>query len=249
MQLTSYSSNPYTWDDSAADVTSGVVSMDIEGLSVSGLSKPISIKMPLNTKKSIPNPINGTSHYFMKPGVTNVHVISIERLGTSFFVTITPENSSVSFELLLKFGKRPKIDDHNNRFYLPDLSSCSSSGFEEQKVIFSNCSLDPYTIFFGEDIIDKTGLYYLGVLRHENKTERHKRSRRSCFGQRRQKRACVEDKDPPPTLATFVNKTLIPQYDPQTDVNYTINIDKQKCLYWSITMQMWTSEGCKVSRR
>lgn len=237
-----FTTNPYTWDESATKVTSGVVSFDIQGVNVSGLSNPISITIPSNAKSSI-LPTNASSSFFMKPGNLHVHVISVENPKTSIFLNVTPENGSVSFDLLLKFGKRPEVDDYDRKFHLPDLSTCSLNGTTR----FSNCIHDPYTLFLGENIINQTGLYYAGVFLSHNSTVLLKRSRRSCFGQRRQKRACVEDKDPPPTPATVVNKTLIPQYDPRTDVNYTVNIKKQTCLYWSNIKQIWTSEGCEVS--
>ena len=243
--MTAFGSNPYTWDDSASDVTSGVVSFDLHGVPVSGLSHPISIAMPLAAKPPAPTPTNGTNQPFMKPGTMHVHIMSIEKPGTSAFVTIRPQNFSVSLSLFVQFGARPKPDKYDKIFHLPDLSTCHS---KELKANLTNCSSDPFTVFLGDDVINKPGLYYIGVLRSVNKTVGLKRSRRSCFEHRRQKRACVEDKDPPPTVAAFVNKTVVPQYDPRTDVNYTVNIDKQNCLYWSKTKQMWTSEGCKVRK-
>ena len=241
--MKSFLSNPYSWDDSAADVTSGAVSFDIQGVVVSGLSNPISITMPLTVKPSIPILTNETSHYFLKPSTVHVHIISIEKSGTSVFVTIRPQDLSVSISLFVQFGKRPEADKYDKIFHLPDLSTCHS---KEVMANLTNCSSDPFTVFLGDDVLNKTGLYYLRVLRSVNKTVGLKRSRRSCFDHRRQKRACVEDKDPPPTVATVVNKTVVPKYDPRTDVNYTINIDKQNYLYWSRPKQMWTSEGCKV---
>lgn len=243
--MKTFTFNPYTWDESANEVTSGVVDFDIRGVNVSGLSTPVSITVPSGNKPNIPTDVNYT-HYFMKPETVNVHVVSIEKLPTSLFLTVAPDNNSVSFELLVGFGKRPKADQYDRRFHLPDISTCSLSGSSELRTNLSNCTSNPFTVFLGEGIINSTGLYYFGVLISQKEAKEERRSRRSCFGKRRQKRACVEDKDPPPTPATAVNKSIIPQYDPRTDVNYTVKIAKQNCLYWSDSKQKWTSDGCKV---
>lgn len=36
-------------------------------------------------------------------------------------------------------------------------------------------------------------------------------------------------------------------YDPETSVNFTVEVDSTGCLYWSETEEEWMSEGCKVS--
>ena len=87
----------------------------------------------------------------------------------------------------------------------------------------------------------KPGFLYVGLL-FQNKTE-HSRKRRSCFGHGRERRSCVGVKDPPPKGVTT---TVVPQYDPNTDVNYTLAITQSSCLYWSEDKEKWTSEGCRV---
>ena len=50
-------------------------------------------------------------------------------------------------------------------------------------------------------------------------------------------------KDPPPKGSL---STVIPKYDPNTDVNYTLTITQSSCLYWSENIEKWTTEGCRV---
>ena len=43
-----------------------------------------------------------------------------------------------------------------------------------------------------------------------------------------------------------VHQTVVPQYDPRSDVNYTFTVTQSSCLYWSEDEEKWTSDGCKV---
>lgn len=56
---------------------------------------------------------------------------------------------------------------------------------------------------------------------------------------------CVEFKDPP-TTPPPTPRVIIPEYDPSTDVNYTLSISMAACLYWSEAKEKWTSYGCRV---
>lgn len=57
----------------------------------------------------------------------------------------------------------------------------------------------------------------------------------------------VKFKDPP-TAKPVANVTVKKApYDPETSVNFTVEVDSTGCLYWSETEEEWMSEGCKVS--
>ena len=71
------------------------------------------------------------------------------------------------------------------------------------------------------------------------------RKKRSCFGNGRERRSCVEVKELP--LASAVSTGTFPAYDSNTDVNYSVAINQAKCLYWSSAAGKWLSDGCKVS--
>lgn len=89
------------------------------------------------------------------------------------------------------------------------------------------------------------GLYYVGILyieRHQHELN-HTRTKRSCFGRRRQKRDCVEPK--PPTVKEAVpNRTLI--YNPAIDKDYSVKVRKYSCYYFALTQGEWSKDGCKV---
>ena len=91
----------------------------------------------------------------------------------------------------------------------------------------------------------KRGLLYVGIIfLGATNTSEHSREKRSCLGHGRQRRSCVGFKDPPPKGFT---ETVTPQYNPSTDVNYTMTITQSSCLYWSEDRNKWISDGCKVT--
>ena len=178
------------------------------------------------------------------------HTILATKQNVSFFVKIQPDNYSANFEVFVKFAERPTKQDYNASFQLPNTSPCIPQiALYESEASKRHCIFDPYTVFLGQDIIKENGTYYIGVLyskNHSSQAQPKGRSRRSCFGHGRQKRACVEEKDPPPKPKTSTSELAIPQYNPGTDLNYSMHVEEQQCLYWSETKQTWTSDGCKV---
>lgn len=79
------------------------------------------------------------------------------------------------------------------------------------------CHDSAYKINLSNDI-NTSGTYFIGVLYDEETGNRKRRRKRS----------------------------VLPSYDPTTDVNYTMNILQEKCLSWNRTDEMWTSPGCQA---
>ena len=99
-----------------------------------------------------------------------------------------------------------------------------------------------------ETLAKRPGKYFLGVQGY-NRSERnsHEREKRSCFGNRRQKRSCAEVKDPPPTPAQSENITVVPVYNSKSDHNYTVRVALGNCVFWSEEREKWITDGCRVS--
>ena len=74
-----------------------------------------------------------------------------------------------------------------------------------------------------------------------------RRQKRSCFGNGRQKRSCVQVKDPPPTPSQGKNVSVLPMYDPAISRNYTMKVALGSCVFWSEEQEKWTAKGCQVS--
>lgn len=121
---------------------------------------------------------------------------------------------------------------------IPD-ESCSLSSQNSH----GNCGEEAYDIVLFHELLSNPGTYYIGILYEKDDEAPQTRKKRSCFGQGRQKRSCVEFKDPPRPE----NITVKPVYDPRTDLNYTMSVLEEGCLFWDSREERWLSRGCRVS--
>lgn len=142
------------------------------------------------------------------------------------------------FSVFVRFGQRPTITEYDATKKIPD-EPCSLT-FQNSH---GNCSGEAYDFTLLHEVISRPGPYFIGILYEENNEGPKKRRKRSCFGQGRQKRSCVEFKDPPKPE----NKTVKPVFDPRTDRNYTMSIQEEACLFWDSSEERWLSRGCRVS--
>lgn len=233
--------NPYTWDKSAKNVKSSVLSVDLKSsgkkIAVEGLQEEIElvIKNPDN------QPPPSTLKSFSKPsidGSMRYHTTNVTGKDKAMHVTINPEDGKL-LEVYVGRTTRPTIQNYSYMAIVPDLSKCPNN---------TVCPAS-FLVAVPANLTKEEGLYYVGIKQPEVRQEPVKsRTRRSCSESGRNKRSvvCVEFKDPPTTPAP-TPQTLIPSYDPTTDVNYTISIAVKSCLYWSEMTQNWTNYGCRVS--
>ncbi|KAK3732032.1 hypothetical protein QZH41_019129 [Actinostola sp. cb2023] len=108
---------------------------------------------------------------------------------------------------------RPTVDNYDYKTKVPDVSRCQAGQSS------NSCSRDPYVNIPGS-VFSNKGTYVIGLLYQESETTepQARRVRRSCGGTGRQKRSCVEIRDPP-TTPPPKNVTMIPVYDPARDLN------------------------------
>lgn len=249
LQMLSMPFNPFTWDRTSGRVHSDVLTLNLKDdqrktIKVSQLSSNISITIPLNDASSgVENP-----HFFIHNDTSRFHVIKVEYEDTLIQLKIAAEDSSVNLTFLMRFGKRPTIQEHDLNGTVSSNKKCIWRKIEEKvewKRVCSTNGLTPIQV-----IATKPGKYYVEVKSHTNfvKPQRdpQKRQKRSCFGHGRQKRSCVEVKDPP-TPPRGKNVSVVPEYNPNTDHNYTMRVALGSCVYWSDERQVWTTKGCQVS--
>ena len=232
--------NPFTWDNSSKKIKSSVTSLNLQSsngkkINVSNLDSDIEIVIPISSPPT--NNSNGTEHYFLKPNKMSFHGYYAELADVPVSIKIGAQEKGTVIELFVKFGKRPTIEDFDHNFTIT--STCRNQTSETQNR--TSCILDEnsLTVVPSLPIRLYIGLLFLGA----KDVNAHSRRRRSWFGHRRERRSCVGVKDPPPKGVT---KTVIPQYDSSTDVNYTFSITQSSCLYWSEDEEKWTSYGCRV---
>ena len=149
-------------------------------------------------------------------------------------------HQQASLSVFIRYGERPTTTLYDAKRNVPDegcvITTQNSSG---------SCNEEKFHVLLSDDIITKPGAYFVGVLYNDSANEASRRQKRSCFGKGRERRSCVEPKDPPrpPSFST----TIVPTYDPMTDANYSLSAQEDKCLFWNNTADQWSSQGCKVS--
>ena len=233
--------NPFTWDNSSKKVKSSVISLDLQSgngkkINVSNLDSDIEIVVPISSQPT--NTSNGTEHNFLKPNKISIRSYYAELADVPVSIKIGVLREGTVTQLFVKFGSRPTIENSDHNFTVT--STCRNQTDDKQNETSCIIEESSYTVVPSEPTFVYVGLLFLGA---KNVSE-HSRKRRSCFGHGRERRSCVGVKDPPPKGVT---KTIVPQYDPLTDVNYTFTITQSSCLYWSEDKEKWTSDGCKVN--
>ena len=243
------------WTNSSKDVKSSVLSVDLKTqdgsrLNISDLSQPVELFVPEKEPEvSIQNDTQG--HLFVKPhnnsGAIRYHKISFQNDHESVLVDIRPENNTI-FDVFVRAGVKPTPNNYTFRTRIPDVSVC---GDLKPSIGYLNCTRNPYMFSLSSNVTGDIGVHYIGIrlaieVKETNILNKQRRVVRSCKeGRGRQKRSCIGVKDPP-TTPPPTPEVIVPKYDAQTDVNYTLSVKMRSCLYWSEVSQAWTSEGCKV---
>ena len=157
------------------------------------------------------------------------HIIALDDVSDSIILEVKPINRNLMMVVYVKHGGRPTLNDFDFYTVIPDYSSCHYDALNGSLIL--KCVTSPYKVMSTGDF-NQTGLYYVGLLYIEKSQLNHTRTRRSCFGRKRQKRDCVEPK-PPPVRGEEYNRTLT--YNPSIDQNYSVKVQKYSCYYFSLT--------------
>lgn len=233
--------NPYAYDPSSELIESSVCSFELkledkETLNVTNLTEDIVITIPIISNSSDQDTSSGT---FLQPHKMTIRSFYAEKVGVPVTLTIEEQRDTAVIEVFVRFGSKPSPREFDRNYTIFLDPSCTDS--LESKRNDDDCQPEVFnvTIFPTEPILIYFGLLYLG----EKSYVDHDRRKRSCLSGSREKRSCVGFKDPPPK---GYNKTVVPQYDSKTDINYKMAISQSNCLYWSVNQERWTSDGCKV---
>ncbi|KAL9976396.1 hypothetical protein ACROYT_G013694 [Oculina patagonica] len=246
-QMLSIPFNPYTWDSTKQRVNSDVLALDLKDerrnvIKLANLSNGVTVITPLKPRTiSSENP-----QYFANNDNLRFHKIDVENDNTFIIVEITPGEASTHLIVYMRYGQRPTTKEHDLNATVSSNGRCvwtlTARGKKDGK---TECSFNQSLPI--KTLAKRPGKYFLGVQSYEKiLNNSHKRKKRSCFGNRREKRSCVEVKDPPPTPAQSKNVTVVPVYDSKTDQNYTLRVALGSCVYWSEEREMWITDGCQV---
>ena len=239
--------NPYTWDSTKQRVNSDVLALDLKDhtnklIKVSNLSNNVIIVTPL--KKQAVSFENGQC--FTQNDNLRFHAIHVEFENTLIILEITPTEANTNLLVYLQYGQRPTTQVHDLNATVSKSEMCvwrpAEHGRKDGK---TKCFRLTSPI---ETLAKRPGKYFLGVQGYKrNRAHSHKREKRSCFGNRRQKRSCVEVKDPPLIPPQSKNVTVVPVYNSKSDHNYTVRVALGSCVFWSEEREKWITEGCRVS--
>ncbi|XP_048586645.1 LOW QUALITY PROTEIN: polycystic kidney disease protein 1-like 2 [Nematostella vectensis] len=227
--------NPYTWGEMAALITSKVTSLSFQessgkAISVENLKDPIRMIIPLSLPYTMPPPIRS----FVKPSSPQRRKIYVQVAGSSYKLTVQITSGHVS--LFVDRSRDVSKSKNLHKAVIPDDNRCKG---------MSGC--DPYSVVIPGSVLAQKGYYYYILMHHAEEGEQPESScvRRDCGSHGRQKRSCVDIKDPP-TTPPPQNITIVPKFDAKTDVNVSLSGSMASCLYWSMEKQEWRSEGCQA---
>lgn len=244
--MITYNFNPFTSHSSSRRVRSKVVSLVLkddngEVLVVKDLPSYIQINIPIS--EHVPGNTSRPAgpDYFLNPGSMQYQVITAREANTTLKLTIKIKKAA-SITAYIKFGEYPTQTSYDEVIDLSEenefqnlVSDCKTAEKCSYDIVI-NCNF--------------SGKYYIGLLGNNGNQTTHSRGRRSILSERESQGKCVKFKDPPPTVATPAQYTiLVPDYDPDSSVNYSLQVNTIWCGYWSDTEERWTNQGCKVRRR
>lgn len=251
--MISYNINPHILGDQPFDeIDSKVLSVTLKDeygnvINISNLHSPISLKIPLKTTGNRTTP----DEDYSVPDVMLHRVVTENRGNSLVKLSLTLERPA-PFEVYVKYGARPTKEDYD---YFTTINEETCQNGEE------SCDVSTQVWFDAE----RKGKYFIGLIQKSKSRKRRDASKRDSLNvlaqnpsKKRRSRSlsqlnkqdenlCVKFKDPP-TAKPVANVTVKKApYDPETSVNFTVEVDSTGCLYWSETEEEWMSEGCKVS--
>ena len=184
--MTSFTSNPFTWDTSSAKVQSAVTSLSLtngstgQTMDTSNFTNPVSLFIPRDDSKMV-----NFSRFNVRPmgndEYIQYHSFHAISLNNSVHIQVKPLNKSINLEVFFSFNERPTLQKHEYNWTLPDFSSCVWRNISLTKIANVTekngttisktvqyldeeryCDNDPYTAFVSNTRITQLGLYYIG---------------------------------------------------------------------------------------
>ena len=240
--------NPYTWDVTRELVDSDILALDLKDderklIKVSGLPNDVLIVTPLKPQQ-IPLQI---PQYFTQNDNLRFHQIDVKYENTLIMVEMAPTDERVTLFVYMRHSQRPTTQVYDLNATISKQETCIWWNGQEKSFGEAKCSSNRFATVPIETVVRQPGRYFLGIQSYDTSVTSLRRQKRSCFGNGRKKRSCVQVKDPPPTPPQGKNVSLVPMYDPTISRNYTMRVALGSCVFWSEEQEKWTTEGCQVS--
>lgn len=247
--------NPFTWDKSSELVTTSILDVKIKEargarqvINISNLAEEIDLQIPFEPL----TPVSAPDVFYKQTDNETIqyHTVEVDETNGAMEFYVKPLEKQEQMTILVKYGTKPTILEHDLQAKLPNFSSCSFP----VKIPFEdvNCTENPYSIFLPSTYLNKEGTYYIGV-KYEGtpggQPGTHSRERRDCGERERTKRSlnCIEYKDPPPTQPSNGKFAQNQQgYDKSKHSNYTMESLGLGCNYWNPSANQFSGGGCRV---
>ena len=247
-QILSVPFNPYTWDVTRERVDSDILALDLKDderkpIKVSGLINDVVIVTPLK-----PQQISfQIRQYFTQNDNLRFHLIDVKYENTLIMVEIAPTDESVTLFVYMRHSQRPTTQVYDLNATISKQATCIWWNTQEKSFGRAKCFSNRFATVPIETVARQPGRYFLGIKSDDTSVTSLRRQKRSCFGNGRQKRSCVQVKDPPPTPWEGKNVSVLPMYDPAISRNCTMKVALGSCVFWSEEQEKWTAKGCQVS--
>lgn len=169
-----------TWDDSAADVSSMVIRVEMKtandsAISISGLPKPFNLYIP--RKKPKPEPPSNSTFLKKRVGTMAYHRFNWTLEQMPLYIILKPNSSKAVMEVYITEKERPKVKKDPLYWTIPDMSKCKTDSLGAQ-----TCDVDAYSFPVNKSVVKTSGVYYIGLMlkSFEEDEETLSRERRDC---------------------------------------------------------------------
>lgn len=254
-KIINYKVNPYTVRQSVDDdINSQVVSIVLKDevgqvINVSNLHGNILLTVPLKKTRNITTP---PVDAYTVPDVMAYRVVTTYHESTSLRILLTLKRHA-PIEVYVKYGSKPTKTNYDHASILQkepcqnNLQFCNVSHY----LWFNADRPGQYFVGLVETLVEESSTSPLNSLANgvpfvnfrKRRVARSLETMKNSYGHQ-----CVRLKEAPTKQPIFENITRsLRQYDPEKSVNFTLEVDVARCLYWSEDKEQWMSEGCKVS--
>ena len=139
MKVTTF--NSYFWTPKSKLINSSVIDYNLRSdqtiLSVKDTKKPVQLYIPRKLERPL-----AYQHWSFQERANsarmNFHTLNVEH-DNSFHIEFKPMNYCSNYQIYVKHGVRPSLENYDRNWTLPNLSLCNSTGLQDI-VKFNICS-------------------------------------------------------------------------------------------------------------
>ena len=186
------------------------------------------------------------STFFLRVGEMRYHSIYVPSNKVTVTVQIKPL-SNLTLSVYIRKGWRPTRKQYDLHFALPNFAfvTLPNAGFKENNNFSTR---DPYEFDILPNDTASIGQHFIGIEINADSSNMTTTSVMENGGKNEMNSdvnndVCVTEKPPP--ISTPPQDTSR-QFNPKTDVNYSIYVTMRSCVFWDPLNDEWSARGCQV---